>query len=164
MDDEVISKYRSEVIERTINVEWIMNIIISQHYLKRVVKPFILEVLYDEYFNFALKRRILEKIVESFDSGKLQVLNRINTIRNYFAHCNQRLFEGTDIPTEEDEGKIVDPRRPDRAINFEKQYKEFMSIIDDLEKYLVTIYLEKGGELYTLSDSKVVEVDEATQL
>lgn len=56
MDKDEISKCRAEVIERFINIEWIINAIISQHYLKRVVVSFILEVLYDEYFSFALKR------------------------------------------------------------------------------------------------------------
>ncbi len=60
MDKDKLSKYRADVIERFINVEWIINAIICQHYFKRVSMPFLLEVLYDEYFSFALKRRILE--------------------------------------------------------------------------------------------------------
>ena len=64
MDNNNISKYRSEVIEKAINIEWIMSAIICQHYFKKTILPFLLEVLYDEYFSFALKRRILEKIVK----------------------------------------------------------------------------------------------------
>ena len=83
MDEEKLSRYRSEVIERFINIEWIINAIISQHYFKRVLLPFVLEVLYDEYFSFALKRRVLEKIIKTIDNQKVQDLNRLNTIRNY---------------------------------------------------------------------------------
>lgn len=54
-DNISIENMRSIVIEKTINVEWLMSSIISQHYLKRVIKEFLLEVLYDEYFSFALK-------------------------------------------------------------------------------------------------------------
>src|SRR5215204_2008170 len=57
-----ISTIRSAVIEKSINLEWMMNAIISQHYFGAVKKSFILEVLYDEYCSFALKRRILMKI------------------------------------------------------------------------------------------------------
>ena len=57
----MISKYRSEVIERFINIEWIINAIICQHYFKRVLKPFLLEVLYDEYFSFVLNGEYLKR-------------------------------------------------------------------------------------------------------
>ena len=142
-----ISKFRSEVIEKTINVEWLMNSIICQHYFGKVIFPFTLEVLYDEYFSFALKRRIIEKIVEDFDKKRLQDLNRLNTIRNYFAHCNQEIFLGPEIPPEGAKGQVIDPRKTDRAIDFEKLYEEFTQIIGEIETYLATVYVEKGGEL-----------------
>jgi hypothetical protein len=63
-----------------------------------VVLPFLLEVLYDEYFSFAPKRLILEKIIENLDRKMLQDLNRANTIRNYFAHCDQRVLDAVDFP------------------------------------------------------------------
>jgi hypothetical protein len=130
------------VIERFINIEWIINAIICQHYFKRVIKPFILEVLYDEYFSFALKRRILEKIVEDLESRKLQDLNRANTIRNYFAHCNQQIVEGSDLTAD---GKAIDPKKIDKAIDFENLYHEFMAIAGGVEEYLMSIYQQKGG-------------------
>lgn len=153
-DRELISKYRSEVIERTINVEWLINAIISQHYFKRVVRPFLLEVLYDEYFSFGLRRRILEKIVKDFDQRKLQDLNRVNRIRNYFAHCNQEFFEGAELPENSAEGKVIDPRRLDRAIDFEELHDEFAKIVGGLEQYLVSVCLSMGGELRSHSEGQ----------
>jgi len=164
MDNDGISRYRSEVIERTINIEWLMSAIISQHYFKRVMKPFLLEVLYDEYFSFALKRRILEKIIENPDRKMLQDLNRANTIRNYFAHCNQRVLDAVDFPKKEAEGEVIDPRKLDRTIDFEKLYDEFTEIIGELEKYLATVYLEKGGELYTHRGEDFVKVEKVEEL
>jgi hypothetical protein len=41
MDNDRISRYRSEVIARTIKIEWLIGAIISQHYLKRIVRPFL---------------------------------------------------------------------------------------------------------------------------
>jgi hypothetical protein len=164
MSDNNISKYRSEVIERAINVEWIMSAIICQHYFKKVIMPFLLEVLYDEYFNFALKRRILEKIVKDFDKKKLQDLNRLNTIRNYFAHCNQQIIEGPGIPTENNMGKVVDPRKLDKAIDFEKLYGEFMGITGELEKYIVGIFIKIGGEVSIVKDNEFVKVEDPSKL
>jgi hypothetical protein len=164
MSNNNISKYRSEVIERAINIEWIMSAIICQHYFKKVIMPFLLEVLYDEYFSFALKRRILEKIVRNFDKKKLQDLNRLNTIRNYFAHCNQQIFEGSSIPSENNMGKVIDPRNLDKVIDFEKLYGEFMGIIGELEKYLAGIFIKIGGELEIVKDNEFVKVEHPSKL
>ena len=117
MDNEILSKYRAEVIDKFINIEKIINAIISQHYFKRVVLPFYLEVLYDEYFSFALKRRILEKIIKNINKQKVDDLNRLNTIRNYFAHCDLKIFKASD--KEKKYGKIVDPRNIEKEIDFE---------------------------------------------
>ena len=155
-----LSEHRAEVIERAINVEWLMIAIISQHYFGRVVRPFVVEVLCDEYFSFALKRRVLEKIVHDLDMGRLRDLNRLNTIRNYFAHCNQEMFEGADAPPEGARGQVIDPRKPDRAIDFDALYDEFADIVGELEKYLAAVFLDKGGQLYTIRDGEFVRDDE----
>jgi predicted ATP-dependent protease len=153
MDKETLSKYRAEVIERSINVETIINAIICQRYFKEVIKDFYFEVLYDEYFSFGLKRRILEKIVEDIDQEKLNELNRLNNIRNYFAHCNQQFFEAKDIEEKEvkliekSKGKVIDPRNINREINFEDLYTEYMTKVGNVEKYLHDIYIKMGGKL-----------------
>jgi hypothetical protein len=153
-NDESISKYRSEVIERTINIEWILNSIISQHYFRKVVLPFVLEFLYDEYCSFALKRRVLEKIVPDIDKQKLQELNRVNTIRNYFAHCNQVLIDGPDPTNPAATAKVVDPRKLDKGVDFEKLHEEFIGIAGQVEEYLAKVYVAKGGVLQEDGDFK----------
>ena len=162
MFDNDLSRYRAEVIEKAINIEWLMSVIISQHYFKLPNKDFLFEVLYDEYFSFGLKRRILEKIVQDFDKEKLHNLNRINSIRNYFAHCNQIVFEGSEFPKEDDQGKVIDPRNLDREIDFESLHKEFMSRIGPLEKYLADIYLEMGGEMYKREGNEAIKIEPDT--
>ena len=154
LNNESISKFRSEVIERTINIEWIMNGIISQHYFHKLLLPFVLEFLYDEYCTFALKRRVLEKIVPDIDKQKLQDLNRVNTIRNYFAHCNQVLVDGPDPTDSSAISKVVDPRKLDKGIDFEKLYKEFTGIAGQVEEYLGKVYVAKGGLLQKDDDFK----------
>lgn len=145
MNKEKLSKVRAEVIEKSINIEWIIHAIISQHYFKKVLKPFILEVLYDEYFTFALKRRILEKIIVNLDKQKKDDLNRLNTIRNYFAHCNQELFEGPIKPGPEARGIVPDPKNIEKAIDFDKLYKEFMEKEISISAYLFDIFKNIGG-------------------
>ena len=142
MDRATLTKYRAEVIERFINIETLMNAVISQHYFKRVLLPFYLEVLYDEYFSFGLKRRIIEKIIKNIDSQKVQDLNRLNTIRNYFAHCGPEIIQLTDKTRK---GKVIDPRDTQKRINFESLYDEFMSKVGGVEEYLFKLYEDLGG-------------------
>jgi hypothetical protein len=143
VNSQGIQQKRGEVIERTINVEMIVDAIICQNYFKRVVAPFLFEVLNDEYFSFGLKIRILEKVLPDSDRKKLQNLRRVNTIRNYFAHCN--LFV---ISVGEDDGSIFDPRKPDRGVDLEELFEEFCSIEPSTTTYLAKKYKEMGGELH----------------
>jgi len=140
--DNPTSQHRAEVIERAINVEWLMGAVICQHYFKRLPAPFLFEVLYDEYFSFALKRRIIEKIAGA-ESAQIQALNRLNTIRNHFAHCSQEVAR-TSSPTE---FFVPDPRNPDKPLDFEALYQEFMRLVSGVEEFLGTTFREKGGQL-----------------
>lgn len=151
-DKAKISGYRAAVIERAINIEWIICAIICQHYLGKVTRQFLLEVLYDEYFSFALKRRILEKIVPGIDNRLVQNINRANTIRNYFAHCNQLMIEGNDPTSAESVSRIIDPRRLDEEIDFEQLHNEFMEIAGAIEIGLVDILKDEGGEVKEADD------------
>ena len=91
-------------------------------------------------------------------------LYSLNTIRNYFAHCNQQIFEGSGIPTEKENGKVIDPRNLDKSIDFEKLYGEFMDITGELEKYLAGIFIQIGGELSTVKDNEFVKVEDPSKL
>ena len=147
MNQKILSKYRSEVIEKFINCEMVMNAIISQHYFKKIITSFLFEVLYDEYFSFGLKRRILEKIVPGLERKKIDDLNRLNTIRNYFAHCNQEFFKGSEMPGEGARWIVPDPKDIEKGIDFEKLYKEFIEKEEGVVEYLVGIFKEMGGIL-----------------
>ena len=146
MDEERLSIMRSAVIEKAINLEWVINAIISQHYFKKVALQFVTEVLYDEYCSFALKRRILEKIIKNPDEQQIQKINRLNTIRNYFAHCGQQIFDGPEVPpAESQKGWVPDPRKPTKPIDFEKLHDEFMKLEKEVINYLFGIFQQIGG-------------------
>ncbi len=147
MDKKTLSKYRSEVIGKFINIEWRINAIISQHYFKTVSMPFFLEVLYDEYFSFALKRRILQKIIPDLDNKKKQDLNRLNTIRNYFAHCGPEFVMISGKLKPEPKRVVPDPRTRslEKGIDFEKLYEEFIKKDRGVTTYLGKIFTDLGG-------------------
>ena len=147
-DTEGISGFRSEVIERTINIEWLVGSIVCQHYFGKIYLPFLLEVLYDEYFSFALKRRILEKIIPDLDKKQLQNLNRVNTIRNYFAHCNTKFFLGNKKPQLGEKGKILDPKNTEKELDFENLHKEFELKECSVKKALYDLAVSLGLKVY----------------
>lgn len=138
-----ISILRAAIIEKSINLEWMMNAIISQHYFGYVKLPFLLEVLYDEYCPFALKRRVLIKICPDLQKGHFsESLGRLNTIRNYFAHCGQVVGDfatGTE--------RVPDPRNPEKAIDFTALHMEFMRVEKEVIAVLFERFKAMGGKL-----------------
>lgn len=137
-----ISALRAEVIEKTINVEWLIHAIISQHYFGQVRIGFVSEVLYDEYCSFALKRRIVLKLCPTLRGEPEQQLNRINTIRNFFAHVGQSVVDG---PNPNGPSRIPSPRDFSKTVDFAALYEEFLSIEKPLAKALFAAYEQKGG-------------------
>jgi hypothetical protein len=115
------SSTRGDVIERAINIEWMVNCLLSQHYLGRVSSGFVLQFLYDESCTFGLKVNVLLKVFPSLTAnGFDQRLRRLNRIRNYFAHCGQILGDmDTGI-----EG-VPDPKKPSAHIDFAALNDEF---------------------------------------
>jgi hypothetical protein len=107
--------YRSTIIKKFIDIEKIMVSLISQHYFNNVRADFISTVLFDEACTFGTKRRIIEKIVPKIDNKKMQKLNRLNKIRNCFAHCNLTLYEEPDFSSNK---KNVDPRNFNKEIEY----------------------------------------------
>jgi hypothetical protein len=136
------SLLRAEVIEKSINVEWLLHAIISQHYFGQVRINFVSELLYDEYCSFALKRRVVLKICPELKGSVENQLNRLNSIRNYFAHVGQPMIEG---PNSKGASRVPDPRDFANSVDFEGLHKEFNNIEGPLVKALVNAYQEKGG-------------------
>jgi hypothetical protein len=122
----------------------VINAIISQNYFGKIIWPFVYRVLYDEYFTFGLERRILDKIIKkySFERDPIQNLNRLSTIRNYFAHCGKKIFL-----VEEEKGIVLDPRNEEKEIDFHALYQEFKKLGPSTANYLVDIYKKIGGEI-----------------
>jgi len=103
-------------------------------------------VLYDQNFNFALRHSILEKIIPDVDTKQIENLNRLSTIRNYFAHIGQEIFKGAELPSEGQVGIVYDPRNLDKSIDFTQLYEEFQTKEPTVAEYLFKLYQELGGE------------------
>ena len=131
MSEENLRSYRNEVIERCISLELLLSGIISYHYFGNINMPFMLEVLYDENCSFGFKRKIVEKIVPEVDRSRINDLNRIGSIRNYFAHCHPNIIH----PLTGDK-VAVDTRKKYRTIDFENLYEEFQRLYPSVSKYL----------------------------
>jgi hypothetical protein len=156
MDRSQVSQWRSEVITSFIGVEQLLNCIISQHYFKAINKSFFLEVLYDAYFDFGLRRRILEKFLPQDQNAMLQPLNRMAAIRNYFAHCGLEVIENVGLPILEEHGPVPDPRNPERPIDFEKLFNEFKKREQEVVRPLAEVFRNLGGECDFDDDGRLI--------
>ena len=141
MSREILTKYRTKVIEDFIKIEGYVNTIICMHYLGCLSVKFILQVLQDELFNFGLRVNILEKILATLLSSKkdfqrtIEDLRRLSKIRNYFAHCNTSFFE----PPKEIEIDETQRSEVTAQVDIETRLKEF----EELEKKVMES--AKGG-------------------
>ena len=147
MNPKELAEARAIVIERAINVETMLDAIISQHYIGKVTKNFVFEVLYDEYFNFGIKAKIFSKITP--DQSWFHKLNRLSSIRNYFAHRGRVTvdFERGGDPF------VPDPKNFAKAIDFDGLFTEFCKLADALEPVLMEHFLRAGGRLMEESDA-----------
>jgi hypothetical protein len=139
-----ISEWRATVLERSINVEWLVNATISQHYFGKVMDAFVLQVLNDEYFSFGLKRSILSKILGKNHKKLIGHLHRIGEIRNRFAHSAPHV-----VTTEHPGGFAPDPKNPKQPVDFAALYAEFENLCPMAESELAAVFAAKGGVLGT---------------
>ena len=154
---EELDKKRIYVIRKFINIESIINIIISSHYFKDkdgrgiVRGDFLFQVLNDEYFQSILRINILKKIVEDFDDKILSKLKALATIRNYLVHIDPNYFE-TDQKVNEETINLVGyyphPKNPKEKIDFEKEYNNFLELEKEVGKYLVDICKKYNLEFF----------------
>ena len=143
MGSEEISKLRADVIQNFIGLEALVDCIIAVHYLGRLSLAFYHEVLYDEYFSFGLKVRVLEKVLSP--EGKtaaihIEKLRRANNIRNVFAHCGLTRYE-----SKTGQSYVPNPRKPDEGLDFRALYAEFSDSVTELRDYLLKKASEKGA-------------------
>jgi hypothetical protein len=137
---------RGDVIERAANLETLIGATISTVYFGRVVLRFTFDFLADEYCSFALKRRVLLKLIPTLEGvpGFVDKLNRLNTIRNYFAHVGLTVSES---PSPDAPNRTPDPRKFERSVDFEALHKEFLEKETTVVAAIIEQYKVLGGVL-----------------
>ena len=146
MDKNKISLYRAKVIENTITIESLINIAITINYFGYIKPDFLLEVLYDEYFNSGLKIKILKKsFPDKIDNTIENKIRRLIQIRNLFAHNhNLKIYNG-------EKWVVVNPKdyisgyekTKVKGIDFQKLFNEFNILNRKVKSILETIVKEK---------------------
>jgi hypothetical protein len=144
LEDQDIKKLRAEVIDKFINLETLMDAVITQHYFHQTHKQFMYEVLYDEYFSFALKRNILLTITEHPNNNVLNKLHRIGRIRNIFAHRGRVIVDWVGNSKRE---RVIDSKKIEKEIDFQELFKEYCDLERPVFDYLFKVFKEKGGLL-----------------
>jgi hypothetical protein len=145
MDESRLTEARGEIIEDLIDLETMINVVISAHYFGKVSAPFYYEVLYDEYFSFGLKLNILEKIIPAHHRKHIENLRRLGTIRNYFAHRGTQFIHPGTVGKNGTVGMVPDPKKPDRSIDYDNLYEEFLSKQPAEFEYLLNLLAEQGS-------------------
>jgi len=147
MEPDEVTKARGEVIETFINLETLINAIISQYYFKKVRQDFFFELLYNQSFNFGLRISILEKIIPEIDRNKLEKLRKLNAIRNYFAHCGPEVLPSKTTDIDKEKGRIPHPSDYQKTIDFDALYREFTATEPEISAYLGEIFVKLRGAL-----------------
>ena len=137
-----LADWRHNVIDKMIQLETLMNVVISQRYLGALRRDFYLEVLYDEQFTFALRRSIVEKIL-----GEQQDLRVLGSIRNLFAHCGAEMFDAT-----LGAHRIPHPKDPAKSINFQGRYEEFEKLYPVVRNKIEAWLTAQGVVLHPTDD------------
>jgi hypothetical protein len=144
MKQSDLTATRGEIVESFLNLEWIVSLIISQKYFRKLDMTFLEEVLCDDAVTFGLRINVLEKIAPKFPC--FQELRKLNKIRNSFAHCHRLVLEvdeqaGTGIR------RSVHPKKPASDIDFEDLAKHFRSLYEPVAAALMELLFELGGRL-----------------
>jgi hypothetical protein len=139
---------RGDIIERAANIETMIGCVLSMVYFGRVRTTFTFDLLADEYCSFALKRRVLMKLVPRLKEVKdfEQNLNRLGTIRNYFAHVGLLM---SDRPEADAESRTPDPRNFEKSVDFRALHKEFLEKEKIVLDALIEEYKRLGGVFVT---------------
>jgi len=151
-----LPKERGEILNVFITIDNGISMIISKHYLgdspnsQNLINreiDFLVNVMGDDQCTFALKRNIFQHIlrVDNLDGSLIEELNRLNKIRNIFAHRPWITSENPQTP--ESEVYFQNPKFPwDRSKNISADdlKREFYSLSPDIINWIYKLCEKKG--------------------
>lgn len=154
-----LPRERGEILSTFITIDNAISMIISKHYLgdsptsqTQINKEtdFLVNVLGNDQFTFALKRNILIHILkkENLNESLIEELGRLNNLRNIFSHRTWLTNENPQVP--ESEIYYQNPKFPwDRTKNIpaEDLKNEYNSLWPDVIQWLMDL-AEKQGYVF----------------
>lgn len=160
MSRELMSKYRTKIIEDFIMIEGYVTAIICKHYLGHLNKDFMREVLFDELCSSGFKANLFEKVLKHNEDVKqprkyADQFRQMSRYRNYFAHCNTTFAD--DGFAETPKG-IPYPRKQNEYLDIEDVINKFSSICKTLSNDLVEIMDKMGIWFIQVTDKGVLKL------
>ncbi|MHB8789042.1 MAG: hypothetical protein ACYDBT_04115 [Desulfobulbaceae bacterium] len=141
---QLLSKYRTAIIEDFIKIEWYATAIICKHYIGYINNNFMREVLSDDLCSTALKANLLEKALNRNKEIKkpriyADKFRQLSKYRNYFAHCNSIFADDgfLDSPN-----GVPNSKKQDEFLDIEKIINDFFSIHKELSTFLLDIMMK----------------------
>jgi len=144
IDEKTLQKYRNKVLSRTNHTDMLVSSIICIHYFGGIPTGFISNVLYQLPLSFTSRINMLNKILKEKKQSNTKLITKLKdmaTIRNIFAHCELK------IKIKGKEEYIFNPKNFHKPIDFEKEYKKFIEIDNEVSPILFNLYKEIGGIL-----------------
>jgi len=161
MKNSELAFHRGVVISHFSRIETLINIIISQHYLKKADSDFIFNVLGNEQVTFAFRRNTLQHIMDLKDDDLLMKnLRKINEIRNIFAHQMESIKEK---PWVDSEPYFKNPRylkQKKKEFTAQELYDEFIKKFPEVQVKL-SGFLNDKGVLFAIDPEQPANLDES---
>lgn len=142
-----LQQMRSYVLGIFSVVELQINSVILYQYFEWNNPDFVIEVLHDENFSFALRRNILEKILKRkswYDDKIFQNFYKLSKIRNLYAHMSLPIFD-----RKKGKARWIHPKYPEQDVDYRKEYEKFKKNSEETINYLFDIFKKMG-----ISDKK----------
>ena len=160
MSKELMTKYRTTIIENFIKIEGYVTAIICKHYFGRLTKDIMLEVFGDELCNTGFKANLLEKVFSNYPEVKkpreyADKFRQMARIRNHFAHCNSTVSL---TPFKESSFGVPDPRKPNKYLNIEQIIKKFSELDKTMSEKLVDFMDKMGLHFIQDTDKEVLSL------
>ncbi len=133
---------RQMVIEKSINVENIISILITHKYFpgEAINSTFLQQVLCDPHANTAFKVNVFMKCYPDVPNEIIEKLRRLFNIRNLYAHCGLHLTSIVDP----DKSGVLDPEKVNEPLDFAILEAEFLDIEQEVHTYLDGLIATSG--------------------
>jgi len=123
MSEKELGHIRSEVISNFLEVERLVNVIITQHYFGMLYANFMMEVLYDPGCRFSFKLNILEKTGQVTE-GTMLLLRRLYELKKIFSSDH---FEFA-LDNEGEQQYVIVDGKTGNVLDYDVCYEEFSDI------------------------------------